>query len=549
MVAVSESAKNLHPVGIHGSWLQAALLCLAAAAILWPSLDAGFIWDDQQQIVDSPTIGDPASPRRYFSLNAVESWGSEGRGGDGIDTYRPLYFNALWLVYSINGANPFWFHLVVLTAHLVVCILLWIAARRWLSSDLAAAIVFAVFAIHPVTAEAYLWVSAICEPLSVASLFAAVLIIDHRRHDDTGWWIAATASGLVMLFGLLSKEAVITALPAVSVFLWKVRGVRPRALSGLWIAALVFLALRVHALEGLHATGSGSAQRIDAIRNLPVLVLDALRSLFTLQPVGVRHLYWDYRDVTWITSVIAVAVLAVFVFLAFRTRRWTPLVPTALAITICMLVPVALITTAPGWSGFGRYLYLPWGFVALACAEGALYLQPLIRAAAPRIRPVLGVVVAVFLALEVLGLRHALWVYHSQENFALASVELQPHAPDGWEWLGNHFLEVADLPSAARCYSEAVAIEPGIFRPRHNLAAALFYLGQPAEALEQETAVAAIHGVTADGAYIAASACLELGRWDEAERWLARGLELDPTSERLLELRSRWLNEQPESDN
>jgi len=528
--------------------LQGALLCLAAAAILWPGLNAGFIWDDIKQITDSPSIADPKAPIRYFSLNVVESWGSEGRGGDGVDTYRPLLFIALWSIHHINGPDPFWFHLAVLLSHLGVCLLLWITARRWLGSNLAAALVFAVFAIHPVTTEAFLWASAISESMAVAGLLGAVLILDRWCRDDPGSWAPTIIAGLVMLFGLLSKEAVATALPVVSLYLWRVRGVRPRALLGPWMAVVVFLVLRINALEGLQATGSGSAQRIDAIRNLPVLVLDALRSLLILQPVGVRHLYWDYRDVAWSTSLIAAVVLVAFGFMAWKARLWAPLVPTALAITICMLVPVALITTAPGWSGFGRYLYLPWGFVALACAEGALYLQPLIRAAAPRLRPVIGIVVAVFLALEVLGLRHALEIYHSQGNLALASVDLQPHAPDAWEWLGNHYLEIGDLSNAARCYGEAVAIEPGIYRPRHNLAAALYYLGRPAEALEHETAVAAIHGVTADGAYIATSACLELGRWDEAERWVARGLEMNPTNDRLLELRSRWLNERPESD-
>jgi len=529
-------------------WMQAALLCLAAIAILWPGLDAGFIWDDIKQISESPTIAGAEAPIRYFSLNVVESWGSKGRGGEGVDTYRPLFFIALWSIYHLTGPDPFWFHLAVLLTHLGVCLLLWLIARRWLDSNLAAALVFAVFAIHPVTAEAFLWASAISESMAVAGLLAAILILDRWCRGDEMRWLSSAGAGLVMLLGLLSKEAVITALPVVSIYLWRVRGVNPKALLGPWAAAAAFIALRVHALEGLQATGSGSGQRIDALRNLPILILDALRSLLTLQPVGVRHLHWDYRDATWTTSVIAAAVLALFMFLAFRARRRAPLTPTAFAVTICMMTSVALITTVPGWSGFGRYLYLPWAFTALACAEGALYLQPLIRTVAPRARHLLGILVAVFLVLEVLGLRHALWVYHSQENLARASVKLQPHAPDGWEWLGNHFLEIDDLPNAARCYAEAVAIEPGIYRPRHNLAAALYYLGQPAAALEHETAVASIHGVTADGATIAAAACLDLELWDEANRWLAEGLERDPTNERLLELEARWLDERPEPD-
>jgi len=545
VTAMNRSA-TAPPTAAHRSpWLQAALLCLAAAAILWPSLDAGLIWDDVKQISDSPNIADPDAPIRYFSLNVVESWGSEGRGGEGVDTYRPLFFIALWSIHHINGSDPFWFHLAVLLSHLGVCLLLWTIARRSLGSNLSAALVFAVFAIHPVTAEAFLWASAISESMAVAGLLGAVLILDRWCRNDEHHWVATGIAGVVLLLGLLSKEAVITALPVVSIYLWRVRGVQLRALAGPWTAVIVFLVMRINALEGLQATGNGSAQRIDAIRNLPVLVLDGLRSLLTLQPVGVRHLFWDYRDVAWTTSLMAAVVLALFVFLAFKTRRRTPLVPTALAITICMLVPVALITTVPGWSGFGRYLYLPWGFIALACAEGALYLQPLIKTAAPRMRSVLGIIVALFLVLEVLGLRHALEIYHSQENLALASVELQPHAPDGWEWLGNHYFEMGDLPNAARCYGEAVAIEPAIYRPRHNLAAALFYLGRPAEALDHENAVAALHGVTTEGAYIAASACLKLERWDEAAQWILVGLDNDPESTRLIELQARLLATHP----
>jgi tetratricopeptide (TPR) repeat protein len=150
------------------------------------------------------------------------------------------------------------------------------------------------------------------------------------------------------------------------------------------------------------------------------------------------------------------------------------------------------------------------------------------------------VVLAVFLCLEIFGIRHALEVYHSQESLARASVELQPHAPDGWEWLGNHYIEEGDLLNAARCYGEAVAIEPGIYRPRHNLATALFHLGRPAEALEHETAVASIHGVTAESAFIAALACMELGRWEEAGAWIEKGLASQPDDRRLIALRTEW---------
>jgi hypothetical protein len=527
-------------------WLQAVVLSIVAFAVLSPNLGARFVWDDRQQIVDSPTISDPTAPARYFTFNVVESYGSSGRGADGVDTYRPLFFVALWMIHRIHGADPFWFHLAVIVSHLGAGLLLWTLARRWLSSDLAAAAVFAVFVVHPVTAEGYLWPSAISEPLSVIGLLGAVLILDTWGRSDTRSSGAASVAGLVMLLGLLSKEAVVTALPALSLYLWRFRRVQLRALVGPWLAVVVFLALRVSALAGLQATGSGTAQRLDALRNLPVLTLDALRSMVILQPVGMRQLYWDYRHVTWFMSLTALAVTAAVALVLWRFRRRLPLALTAFAVTVCMLVPVALVSTVPGWGGFGRYLYLPWAITALALAEAGLRLSPVLAERAPRLRWAVAAVALVFLAFELVGLRHALDVFSSQEHLARAAIELQPDAPDGWLWLGNSHTERGDLPTAARCYAEAVAIAPGLYDARHNLAAALLHLGRPAEALEHEIAVRRAHGVTAEGAIVAVRALLELGRRDAAIEWLRDGLAVDPDNATLLELESSLVSGAPE---
>lgn len=535
-----------HSTAAPPAWLQAALLTVLAAAALAPGLDAGFIWDDTQQILDSPLMGDASAPFRFFGLNVVASWGGEGRGGEGIDTYRPFFFLVLWSVYRINGADPVVFHLAVTAAHLAVCLLLWALARRWLGSDRLAAAIFAVFAVHPVTAEAYLWVSAISEPLSVAGVLGACLILDRWCRSGRRSLPAAAAAAVAMLAGLLSKEAVAAALPPLTWYLWAARGVRRRQLAAPWAAVAVYLALRVSALDGLQATGAGGGQRFAALRNLPVLVLDGLRALVTLQPVGVRQLYWDYRDITVTTALIAAVAVTAGCAVAWRLRRRLPLIPTAVAVLICMLAPIALITTAPGWGGFGRYLYLPLGMVALAVAQAVR--SGLGNGLGRPIRLAIAAAVIIFIALELVGLRQALAVFHSQENLARASVELQPHAPDGWEWLGNHFLAVGDVAAAARCWERAVAIEPGIERPRHNLSVALLALGRPSEALAHAEAVASMHGVTPEGAAVAAAASMALERWSSAARWILLGLDRDPRSARLHELAAELLRRHPEPD-
>ena len=229
-----------------------------------------------------------------------------------------------------------------------------------------------------------------------------------------------------------------------------------------------------------------------------------------------------------------------------QVRRRLPLLPTAVGLTISMLVPVAIISTVPGWGGFGRYLYVPWGFSALALAAVVLQARRHLEDRGSGLAWTPTLVVVVFLGVELLGLNHALTVYRSQENLARASIELAPHAPDGWEWLGNHYAQSGDLANAVRCYSEAVAVAPDLYRPRHNLSAALLYTGSPAEALRHARIAEAGHGPTRDGAVVTVTALMELGRWDEAAEELLIDLDRYPTHHRLQEAQERLLAEHPD---
>jgi len=528
--------------------LQAALLLVLIAVLLSPALKADFLWDDFSQIVESPTIADLSNIPFYFSHNVVQSAGSEGRGADGVDTYRPLFMVALAAVYAINGPDSFSFHLALLAAHLLVCLLLWTLAVRWLDSRPAAFLAVLFFAIHPVTAEAYLWASALPEPLAAAGLLAAVLILDRwcrERRSDAGAWAAATAAGLVFFTGLLAKEIVLMALPALSLFLVLARRVRVRFLTPVWITGAVFLLLRSLALAGLQATGADAGQRLEALKVYPVLILESLRAMLGMTPVGIRHLSWEYSSLGWGSSLAAAAVCVALLAGAVAIRRRVPLLLTAGLTTALMLAPIALVATVPGWGGFGRYLYVPLAFTALALAQAATALQRWFTHHYSRLLWAIPVMVAVVLVVEVIGLRHALWVYANQENLARAAIEVFPEGPDGWEWLGNVHLERGELEIALECYKEATERGPELYRPRHNYAAALLFTGKPAAALDQLTILERYHPLTADAANVAVTALIDLGRWDEATERLIEALDLYPNDGALAKSAARLLAEHP----
>jgi len=551
MVGMSEVFETLKARVASNGLLQIVLLLALIAVLLSPALRAEFLWDDFEQIVNSTTIGDPSRIPFYFTHNVVQSAGGEGRGADGVDTYRPLFMVALAAIYQINGPDPFWFHFAVLTAHLVVCLLLWFLGIRWLDSRPAAAISVLFFACHPVTAEAYLWSSALPEPLAAAGLLGAVLILDRRTtggRDGPRIWVSAVAAGLVFLAGLFAKEVVLAALPALGLFLVVVRGVRLRYLVPAAVAGVVFVALRMAALSGLQATGADSIQRLAALKVYPVLVLDGFLAMLTMQPIGIRHLSWEYATLSLGASAGAAALCLALLVTVFALRKTLPLALAAALTTGLMLLPIALVATVPGWGGFGRYLYVPLAITALALAELGLGTHRAFKTTRPHLWWAVPLIVVTALVVEQVGLRRALWVYANQENVARTAIEIFPDGPDGWEWLGNVHIEKGEIEEARECFRKATERGPELFRPRHNLAAALLYSGRPAEALQQLEILNSLHPPTAPGSKVAVTALMELDRWDEATLRLVDSLDRNPGYAPLSDTAARLLSQHPRGD-
>ena len=75
---------------------------------------------------------------------------------------RPLTYFTYWLNYQVGGGDPLGYHLLNLALHLGVVLLLFECLRR-LVPETAAAVAAAIFAVHPIQAEAvnYVWARAI----------------------------------------------------------------------------------------------------------------------------------------------------------------------------------------------------------------------------------------------------------------------------------------------------------------------------------------------------------------------------------------------------
>ncbi|MGA3096465.1 MAG: hypothetical protein ABSF25_08440 [Bryobacteraceae bacterium] len=155
------------------------LLIGAALAAFGASLLSGFHFDDYAIFLDR-------------GLTSSSGWTAVWA----LRQTRPLTYLTLWLNWMAGGADPLGYHLLNLALHLGAVLLAYECFRRLLG-DRAALAAAAIFAVHPLQAEAvdYVWGRAIvlATLLCLASLMAWL--------DGKGWlavaWFAAA---------LLAKE-------------------------------------------------------------------------------------------------------------------------------------------------------------------------------------------------------------------------------------------------------------------------------------------------------------------------------------------------------
>lgn len=521
---------------------MAPVVLLGAIALAYgPSLWGEFIWDDQHQIVDAPQIRSLSSVPSYFHATVHEGVGAEyvtSSAPEGMELYRPLFVTLLAVEYAMaGGAHPWIFRAVALLLHIVAVLLVWALARRWLESEPAALAAAWLFGLHPVTAEAYLFVSAQCDVQAVIGLLAAVLVLEYARGSVPMRWMGALVAGFLLLAGLLSKETMLLALPAVCLWLWRARGLQLRFMTPLVASASGFLALRCMALGGLSAGGQDTQQRLLALAHLPLLLADGMRALLSMHPVGYRELALEYARLGWPWVVASLVLLGAAAAMAWFTRRSVPLVGLFLGALVLVVAPVALVTTVPSWGGFGRYLYLPWAFGCMAVAQAVLALR---NAATPKPARRYGAIALCVLVVAVQGwgIWRASSAYATSAGLTRSALLAAPGAGTGYVLQGNDCFWTEDLPCAAENYGRAVELNPELHYVRQNLAMALIYSGRSQEGLDVALELEADEGRGPRSSFAVALALAQLGRLEEARQRLDWALQRAPDDPDL-----RWLHD------
>ena len=187
--------------------LLGALLLLAVVVAYLPSLNAGYIWDDDLYVTDNPLLTAPDGLTKiWFSAHHQSQ-------------YFPLVFTTLRFERWVWGLNPAGYHAVNVLLHAANALLAWALLRRlalpgaWLGA--------AIFALHPVQVESVAWITELKNTES--TLFYLLALLAWLRFNDKeaprrGLFYALAL--VLQALALFSKTTACTLPAAMLLVLW-----------------------------------------------------------------------------------------------------------------------------------------------------------------------------------------------------------------------------------------------------------------------------------------------------------------------------------------
>jgi tetratricopeptide (TPR) repeat protein len=499
------------------------LLALATIAIYAQTAGHGYLaYDDDQYVYENHWVkaGLTASSIAWaFTTFFYANW-------------HPLTWISYMLDFSLFGENPGAQHLVNVAFHVASAILLFLVLARMTRRPWRAALVAAIFALHPLRVESVAWISERKDVLSTFfQMLALLLYVRYAAKPGVSRYLAAA---LAFTLSLLAKPMAVT-------------------------FPLVLLLLDYWPLQRFTFPPAPAAARRAVLEKLPLLALSAVAAVFTFLAqrnfgavVSLAHLPFTARAANAAVACVAYiakgfwpsdlavlypqrtpdsgsALLAAILLLAVTALAWLwikarPYFAVGWLWYLGMLVPVIGLVQVGVQSMADRYTYMPMAGLSIALVwtvadfvENRRGLRLAAGAAAA----------AAILALGIASFRQAGYWKTSRSLFEhTLAVTRHNHIIENN--LGVVLGREGDSQGAIALYKEALSTVPDYAEAHANLAHELLKAGQFAgaephlvQALAQKPDLASAHGDF--GVLLAAR-----GQYEEARQQFVRALSLNP---------------------
>lgn len=510
------------------------VLLLLGTAAYWGTLDAPFIFDDGNAIVDNPHLRSLLPLSR--SMSAPDQSTVAG---------RPVVAFSLALNYAVSGRDPWSYHLVNIAIHLAAGLLLFGVVRRTLdrlgSADRAdrpgpwlAVAVAAVWLVHPLCTEAVTYVSTRTESLAgllfLTALYCLIRSVDAAR--PTVWataCVAATALAMGTKEVAVALPVVLLAWDAVFVSDGVLDSLRRR--PGLWaaIAATWLILVALVAGGGRSDTvglGFADLRPAEYLMTQFGVIWHYLRLAVWPHPQSLDYFDWPIaRALSPALGLGGAALLGLALaslWLA-RRRHWLGFLGIwffAILAPTSSVVPIVTEVAAE------RRMYLPLMAVVAAGCAGVWYLGR--RLPEQRGTVVLGAMAAlVCMSLGALTVaRNRL--YGDEVAIWEDSIRARPGNARALQNLGVVLVERGDRERATELFRAALDALPGSVDALEGLGGALLDQGRHGEAVPLLRRAVAANPVAHYALENLGLIALDEGRTEEALEMLERAAELEP---------------------
>jgi len=460
-----------------------ALFAVVLVAYLPVIRTGGYVWDDDDYIVENETLRDLHGLYRiWFDILPAP-------GDYPLPQYYPAVHTLFWTQYQLWGLEPMGFHLVNVLLHGLNALLLWRVLRRL---ELPGAwVAAAVFGLHPVHVESVAWVAELKNVLSGTFYLGAMLAylsFDPLPADGTRgprrWGMYGLALFL-FLWALLSKT-ITASLPVVLLLLaWWKRGSlgRREILPTLPMFAIGVPMAWLTAWMEKHVVGAiGEDWAFSWIERL---LIAGRASWFyatkILWPHPIIYIYpkWPIHSAwSWALTLAAVAVPVALWLSRGRLGRGPLVAVAAFGVSVAPALGFIPHFLMRYFFVADHFQYLASiGVIALAVGSAATLVKRI-----PALRPVaIGAAVLVVAVLGMLTWKQG----HAYDDEATLWRDTLTKNPESWvahHNLGQILLVERRYAEAAEHLEQALRIDPGLAEAHNNLGLAAERLGRTAEA-------------------------------------------------------------------